>query len=89
MQPGLGGLLPNVHTGLPLNAGRFGRVPEFHFELPVQEAVLWATALPTPICQETIVMGVSVSDPMERLHLALPASLPWRSQRKDLALKFL
>lgn len=89
MQLGLGGLLPNLHAGLPLNAGRFGRVPEFHFELPVQEAVLWATAPPTPICQETIVMGVWVSDLTERLYLALPASLPWRSQREGLGSKIL
>lgn len=53
----------------------------------MQDAVLWVTSLPTLICQETIVMDVEVSNPMERLNPALPTSLSWRSQREGLGSK--
>lgn len=63
----LAGLPPNLDTLRPLKADRPWRVPELHSEVPVQVAVLWATPLLAPVCQETIVMGVLLSNPRKML----------------------
>lgn len=70
-QLGLAGLPPNLDARLPLRADRLWRVPELHSEVPVQVAVLWATPLPAPVCQDTIVMGVLVLNPRK---IAVPCT---------------